>query len=498
MKTAAIYARSTKDRSDISTKTQVHELTTFASSRSLKVVRAFEDAEETGKTDDRPAFGELARAIKNPKRGWDTLLVYDTSRIARRRYIAQAFKHLARKAGVTILYLRIPADLDPVAEVVLESVFEAMDEAHSLMSRDKALAGMRENVRRGWRAGGRAPLGYQLEKVATGAVREGEPVTKTRLVPSPDAPKVAEYLRRRATGEPRLKVLRELGLDWKPNSMVDLERRALMYAGHMVWNQHSNGRLLPREQWQVQRDAHPALIGEAEAEAVMRQLQTGVGAKIAASMREASAALLSGLLYAPDGRRWRSNGRVYRLEGKPSRSIPRAEFDAAVTGAVMEKLAEPQFVEGLIDASRKRAPDDGPRQRIIKETGRLTRERDRAARLALETDDEVYTGLVRERSQQIAGLQRELASMAEDDAVTRALKEITPAAFRDALEGKDPSEIVQALVQRVVLGTDLEDCTIEYRSVAASSRAEVMASPRGCHSFGTLEPAIVLPLRARA
>jgi hypothetical protein len=52
---------------------------------------------------------------------------------------------------VTILYAKLPADLDPVAEV-LESVFEAIDKVHSLLSREQGLAGMAENVRRGFLA----------------------------------------------------------------------------------------------------------------------------------------------------------------------------------------------------------------------------------------------------------------------------------------------------------------------------------------------------------
>lgn len=56
-----------------------------------------------------------------------------------------------------------------------------MDEVHSLMSREKGLAGMAENVRAGFRAGGRAPYCYRLVSIDTGSIRDGEPVTKTRL-----------------------------------------------------------------------------------------------------------------------------------------------------------------------------------------------------------------------------------------------------------------------------------------------------------------------------
>jgi hypothetical protein len=313
-------------------------------------------------------------------------------------------------------------------------------------------------------------------------------VTKTRLVPSPDAPKLAAYLRRRATGEPRQQVLRALGVDWKANSMVDVERRALVYAGHLVWNQHHDGRPLPREAWQIQRDAHEAIISEAEAEAVMRQLDTDLGRRVAEGRRASSEAPLSGMLWAPDGRRWRSGGPYYRLEGVPSRKVRREVLEQAIAEAVMADVARPAFLDGLIEASRSRAVDDGPRQAILREIGKLTRERDRAARLALETDDSgVYTALVAERGQQIAGLQRELATFAEDDEITTRLKELTPAGLRELLAGTDPAAIVAALVDRIVMGPDLVG-TIEYRQVGAVS----VASPRKCHRYG---PALVLPFR---
>ena len=485
---AVIYARSSKDRSDISTQTQVHELTQLAESRSLTVVRTFEDAVALGSTDDRPAFGELVAAIKNPRRGWDTVLVYDTSRIARGRHIAQAFKHLAKKAGVTILYARLPSDIDPIAEMVLHSVFEAMDEAHSLMSRDKALAGMRENVRRGWRAGGRPPLGYQLEHIPTGAVRDGKPVMKSRLVPSPDAPKVAEYLRRRATGEPRTAVMRAIGVDWKPNSMVDVERRALAYAGHLVWNQHKDGKRVPREQWLVQRDAFPALISEEEAEAVMRLTDSDLGARVSAGKRAASAAMLTGLLWAPDGRAWRSAGKAYRLEGRPGRVVLRDQLENAVLGAVLADFEREEFLAELIAAARERA-ETGRREQLQAEAAKLRRERDRAARLALEREDDVYPRLVSEKGRQIAGIERQLAALSEDDETVRLLRALTPAMLRDALETYPPADLLAAVVARVVVGPDLTG-TIEYRSAVS------MASPRHRHGYGTVTRPVRLILAA--
>ena len=62
---AALYLRSSKDRNDVSLAAQRHELEKLATSRSLEIVTSYEDAVESGKTDDRPGFSELVRAIKD-------------------------------------------------------------------------------------------------------------------------------------------------------------------------------------------------------------------------------------------------------------------------------------------------------------------------------------------------------------------------------------------------------------------------------------------------
>jgi DNA invertase Pin-like site-specific DNA recombinase len=166
MSNAALYCRSSKDRSDVSIAAQKHELTKLAQARSLPIVACYEDAVQSGSTDDRPAFQRLIADVKNRHRGWSYLLVLDTSRVARGRFIAQAFKRQCAKFGVTILYAKMP-ETDPISTVILEAVFEAIDEVHSLMSREKGMAGMAENVRQGFRAGGRAPV-EGWDQVSTG------------------------------------------------------------------------------------------------------------------------------------------------------------------------------------------------------------------------------------------------------------------------------------------------------------------------------------------
>ena len=89
---------------------------------------------------------------------------------------------------------------------------------------------MAENVKQGFRAGGRAPRGYQLKHVDTGTVRDGLPVMKTTLERSEEAARVARYLKGRALGRSRSALMSELKIlepnltDWDGMECSDVCR----------------------------------------------------------------------------------------------------------------------------------------------------------------------------------------------------------------------------------------------------------------------------------
>lgn len=228
----------------------------------------FEDVVESAKDENRPGFQGLLAELKSSRRQWDHLLMVDTSRLSRRRYMAEVFAHECRKRGVTILYSKLP-DADPITSSVIIGVMQVFDELHSLMSREKGLAGMAENVRQGFRAGGRAPRGYRLKSIPTGTLRDGKEVMKSVLEPDDNARLVALFLEQRATGMPRRRLHQLLKLPWPETTSIGMEHNALVYAGHTVWNMcneriegHYKGgmKYRPREEWVIQRDTHPALI----------------------------------------------------------------------------------------------------------------------------------------------------------------------------------------------------------------------------------------------
>lgn len=487
---AALYLRSSKDRADISPAAQRRALEELAASRSLSITQTFEDAVESGSSEDRPGFQALVRAVKDPARRWSQLLVYDTSRIARRRYIAQAFKHELKKRGIAILYATRPADLDPMSEVVLDSMLEAMDEVHSIMSREKGLAGMAENVRQGWRAGGRAPFGYRLVQHATGAIREGKPVTKSRLEPSEFAHQVSGYLKGRASGVPRVAAVRVSGLSLNPSSLIGMEWNALTYAGHTVWNIHretgAGTKRRPRTEWHIHKNTHPALVTEREAETILSQLESS---NVSASIRRARAAsstfLLSGLLYSTDGRTWAGHGKHYRLRKTDclsGRIVPAELIDQAVIETLHGFRTSDRHLAWLLDIAHRDQHQALPGDDIRRQIRKLERERQRAVEAAISSEaGAIYAQVAEQRGRQIEALRRELEAIEREAASGASLRSIGFDELRQVIEGQDPVKIVRTIVERVVLEPSLE-CQVRLRQTSYNALWRPVASPGGAEA----------------
>lgn len=475
----------------------------LAQQRGLVVVEEFADAVESGKDEDRPGFLRLIAAVRNDQRGWSVLLVLDTSRVARRRLLALMFEEQeCARHHVHIIYKNLPESMDPGMEVILKSQLQAMDEWHSITSRQKGLAGMAQNVKAGFRAGGRAPLGYRLARVPTGAVRDGLPVTKSHLEPSEHADSVRAYLRARAAGTPRLLAARESGIHASASSLVGLEWNALTYAGHTVWNVHTprhggqavNGhRRRPRAEWQIQRNTHPAFITDDQAETILAALARYSATR---TRRTSGKYLLTGLLRTPAGVRFYGEGAAdaYRVRG---RYVPRAPLEKAVVGKVMGDLAAPPFVNALVAAARNSANPTADQQhvqalrdRVSSLAAQISRMVDLAAQLdlpgpALRKIDQ----LEQQRVVALAALEQSEAAQSQYTALHR----IDATSVRQALAAlatslKDAErDSLKAALASMIDHIDLDPatlaCNIHYR-IPASAGTEAECSGIGMRSRG--------------
>lgn len=505
---AVCYLRSSKDRSDVSIDAQRRALHELAGQRGLIVVDEYADAVESGKDDDRPAFQRLLRDLKAPGRPWEHILALDTARIARRQMLALIFEQECERAGVKLTFRAVP-DADPITMTLLKSILRAMDEWHSLTSRQKGLAGMAENVRQGWRAGGRAPRGYRLEYHATGAIRDGQPVMKSRLVPDENAHQIAAYLRARAAGEMRGQVLARLRLDWPVASLNGMEWAALTYAGHTVWNVHAEreggasktgARRRPRAEWVIQRATHDPLITDEEAEAILAQLERQ---RATHTRVDAQHYLLTGLLVTPGGQAWAGDsGDAYRV-GK-GRRIAARRVDDAVLAQVFDDLDTEATAERIVAAMREivAGPVDGRalaglEKRIAGLTVQIGRTVDLASRLddptpvlRRVTELEAERATVAERLAELRQRQAastEVATMGASEvrAALRTLRQEMEAADRAALR-----PALAELIERIELDPVTLDCEIRYRltGVTLASRRESDLTPVSWRQAVTVLP----------
>lgn len=501
--TAALYLRSSKDRSDVSIDAQRRALTQLAQDRSLLVVREYSDTVESGKDEDRPGFQALVADLRNRSRGWSTLLLLDTSRLARRQHIAMVFEHEADKQGVHILYKSVPDAGDIVTNMFTKSILQAVDELHSLTSRQKGLAGMAENVRQGFRAGGRAPKGYRLVRIPTGTIRDGDEVHKSKLEPDEHAAAVAKYMGLRARGTPRSRAAHEAGIKMADTSLIGMEANALTYAGHTVWNTHNEyakggykggNKRRPRTEWVIKRDTHKALISDAEAETILQLLESGKRQY----GRVKTDYLLAGLLMAPDGNKWRGEGESYRYRANGTRGkyVNAQEMERAVWAQVVADTGSEEFVGRLVAETRQRQkrPDDDAKalhREVVTLNAQIARMMELAGEMtiaapALRKVEELET-----RRQAIVA---EIVRLDRERAAEEAMDGITDAQVRailaDVLAGTDKRHVLDSLVDRIALDPATLEARIEYRI----EYRRKLASPRRSELVPVLRMASILRL----
>lgn len=438
MKKAAIYLRSSKDRKDVSLDSQRRELDTLAAAKGLTITAEFSDVVESGADENRPGYQKLCTTISDKMRGWDHLLILDTSRLARRQHIAIAFSHHCQRKGIKILYAKVP-ELDPINEILVLSLMRAMDEMHSHTSREKGLAGMAENVRRGFRAGGRAPVGYVLVHHDTGLQRDGQQVQKSQLKPSEDAVNVQKFLKARAAGTPRAVAMRDSGVAFVASSAVGVEWNALTYSGCTVWNVHrevgsEEGRRRPRSEWLIVEDTHPALITREEAERILSALENSShGKAVSMAKRGMSDYLLSGLLVTSGGHQWHGtalkSGPSYRLPaaaGVKGKVIPADRLERFVLRTLAQSMKNDAFVDALYTAAKSGTVDTSARKQKSAELSALTLKIDRAVEAALFLEDAApmyrkIDALERERKSLISDIEQ----LKEEEDMQRAAQSIS-------------------------------------------------------------------------
>ncbi len=314
-------------------------------------------------------------------------------------------------------------------------------------------------------------------------------------------------LKARAQGRPRYKAAEAAGFgDKAVASLIALERNALTYAGHTVWNQRRKIRPTkedprktmvwrPRADWVVsEKPTHQALIPRAQAERLLAEVDVDSPRRF--RLKKPGESLLSGLMVAPDGTPWTLDGAYYRLSrkmpGAPrKKTAVRTKKRDIVDRLILERIARDiggnEIAAAMVNEARRMAAgiQDDPRA-IDEQIRRAAAQIDRLTGIVAETGNRSLTEKL-ERERDVLAAQR--AECAEKSKLKQTLLKLTPRdithlfkiwayAGEDLIWGTSVSETrrnLDALIERIELDPATRMVQITYRVRVGQK----LASPRG-------------------
>lgn len=206
---------------------------------------------------------------------------------------APTTKMFFKRNSIEIEFFKLPRTGEESLDNLIEGILETFDQLLFDFSRAGSIRGQKQNIRSGYRAGGRAPYGYQLKKHKLGMNVDSHEIKKSILEFHPvHFPIVKEFLERRAMGESRNSILRDFqnrNIEspsgkpfWQASTCNSIENNLLIYCGHLVYNRHNktidgkyvgDEKFRPEDEWEINSNIHPAAITEEQAQAIKKQLK---------------------------------------------------------------------------------------------------------------------------------------------------------------------------------------------------------------------------------
>jgi len=271
-----IYLRVSTERQaekDLSLPSQLKICRKYAGDHGYEVIKVFQDAGKSARTDDRPAFLEMIDYCMIHPDGVDAVIVYDTSRFARNREDAIIYKRMLKKKGIRVEYASQNINSDEESGFLVEGIMELFDEHYSRALARVTRRGMMENARRGYWNGGYAPLGYMIEKTAEG---------KSKLKLDPVwAPTIKRIFELSYKGEGAVSICQALlkdgvrnrnGKPFTKNTILGILENEKYY-GATAFNKRdkkNHRKFRPREEWIIIENSHEPIVSKEVFEAVQK------------------------------------------------------------------------------------------------------------------------------------------------------------------------------------------------------------------------------------
>lgn len=222
-------------------------------------------------------------------------LVDDPTRFFRDRYLAVETKSELKKAGVRVVAISNPYDVNTIHGVWQEVIDEARAQTGSMETAFHTFKGQSQNIQTrdtetGWcyKNGGRAPFGYRAVRVIRGQNIRHLDIVKVIWEVDPEAAEVLRFMYLNCRLEKRMSykaIWKELndkgmlsptsGRPWTISSVIEMMRedRVLQCAGWGIWNKEDHKtpgkRFKDKSEWVWVQNAHPAIITEEEASQIV-------------------------------------------------------------------------------------------------------------------------------------------------------------------------------------------------------------------------------------
>jgi hypothetical protein len=360
-----------------------------------------------------------------------------------------------------------------------------------------------------------------------GKHRNGDTITKTKLIPDPETSQYAsEYFERRANLETRRSILEDFYIrgilspngkkSWPVSTAKSMEDNYEVYLGHTIFNRHNErvkirGKLdgyvggikwRPRDEWVIERNTHEPLITEEIAEAIQQIKKRG----LRDSPSRKRVYPLSGTIKCGCcGTNFIGDGGIYRCNSKckpglkcENNGISQDTIETALLALIYQVVLNFRNIKAVVKRIKDKLKGGNTDiQPLVKQMQKIEKERNRVMdlfRMGL-IDEEEVNGQLLPLNDQRTAIQMKL----DDLKATEGIWQVTDAEIKRIIEGltdeirnvepKTKKRVIQTLFREILIfpkeGSPWRR-NITVKGIYLPLTGLLVASPRG---FEPLSPA---------
>lgn len=170
---AVAYARFSSDmQRGESIDAQLRAIQKYARDNNLLLVGKYIDMAKSAKNDDRPEFQNMI--LDSRSNNFDVIIVHKLDRFARNRYDSVRYRHELKRKNVKLLSVLENYDSETPEGVLMESLYEGMNEYYIKNLSREIMKGLTENAYKAKFNGGIPPLGFDVDSESNYIINEDE------------------------------------------------------------------------------------------------------------------------------------------------------------------------------------------------------------------------------------------------------------------------------------------------------------------------------------